>query len=245
MTLEIDGKKVAAELFRRTSKPLTITGYTLDPAIRELTSIDRTLDWAVVWGGRRKAAAAPALAPGKKLNGNGAGCGYSIDQVEQIIRVGAPAGENRSDVFHTIVGHFTGCGWTTAQTFEHMQQFPSGIGEKYIAEGRLALEVSRSFRKWADLPPLAGKGRWSQWTAEWMNGSEAAEAAEAATWDPELQDNQDDPELRDEPTGAEGDRSCATRRRRSQARKSRVRIQVMSPVTMISTMMILTMKMMI
>ena len=37
-TLEIDGKKVAAELFRRTNKPLTITGYTLDPAIRELTT---------------------------------------------------------------------------------------------------------------------------------------------------------------------------------------------------------------
>ena len=29
-TLEIDGKKIAAELFRRTNKALTITGYTLD-----------------------------------------------------------------------------------------------------------------------------------------------------------------------------------------------------------------------
>ena len=51
-TLEIDGKKVAAELFRRTNKPLTITGYAPDPAIHELTNIDRTLDWAVIWGER-------------------------------------------------------------------------------------------------------------------------------------------------------------------------------------------------
>ena len=110
-TLKVDGKKIAAELFRRTNKPLTITGWTLDPAIRELTSIDRTLDWAVVWGGRRKAAAAPPPGPGKSLNGNGAGCGYSIDEIERIVRSGAPAGENRSDVFHTIIGHYTGCGW--------------------------------------------------------------------------------------------------------------------------------------
>ena len=32
-TLEIDGKLVAAELFRRTNKALTITGLTLNPAI--------------------------------------------------------------------------------------------------------------------------------------------------------------------------------------------------------------------
>ena len=90
-TLEIDGKKVAAELFRRTNKPLTITGYTLDPAIRELTSIDRTLDWAVIWGERRKAAAAPLPCSGNGFTSNGNGCGYSIDQIEQIVRAGAPA----------------------------------------------------------------------------------------------------------------------------------------------------------
>ena len=39
-TLEIDGKQIAAELFRRTPKALTITGYRLD-TIRELTNIDQ------------------------------------------------------------------------------------------------------------------------------------------------------------------------------------------------------------
>lgn len=204
-TLRVDGKKIAAELFRRTNKPLTITGYTLDPAIHKLTNIDKVLDWAVIWGSRRKAAAAPALSPSKGLNGNGAGCGYSIDQIERFARAGASGGENRSDLFHTIVGHYTGCGWSVEQTFEHLQQFPNGIGEKYISEGRLTLEVSRSFRKWADLPPLAGN-ELAQWTSEWMNGSETAEAAEytarAEIVDPELQD---DPELLDEPADTGGD----------------------------------------
>src|SRR5215467_5824800 len=57
--LVINDKPIAAELFRRTNKALTITGYKLD-AIRELTSIDSVLDWAVIWGERRKSAAAQA-----------------------------------------------------------------------------------------------------------------------------------------------------------------------------------------
>src|SRR5262249_14667922 len=82
-TLEIDGKPIAAELFRRTNKALTVTGYTLDPAIRQLTSIDSALSWAIVWGERRKAQAAEAAAPinGNGFNGNGRR--YSIDEIEQ------------------------------------------------------------------------------------------------------------------------------------------------------------------
>jgi hypothetical protein len=52
-TLEIDGKQISAELFRRTNKALTITGYKLDN-IHELTNIDRVLDWAMVWGEPRR-----------------------------------------------------------------------------------------------------------------------------------------------------------------------------------------------
>ena len=60
-TLEIDGKQIAAELFRRTPKALTVTGYRLD-TIRELTNLDQAFDWAIAWGERRKAAAAEAAA---------------------------------------------------------------------------------------------------------------------------------------------------------------------------------------
>jgi hypothetical protein len=129
-TLEIDGTSIAAELFRRTHKALTITGYRLD-SIREFTSIDRVIDWAVVWGERRKAAAAEA-APiaGNGFNGN-SNSGYSIEQIEEIVRTGAPTGANRSNLFHTIVGHYIGCGWDAQRIQQHLQQFPDGIGGRY------------------------------------------------------------------------------------------------------------------
>src|SRR6476620_8754067 len=92
-TLEVGGKLIAAELFRRTSKVLTVTGYRLD-SIRELTSLDRAFGWAVTWGERRKAAAAETT----QFNGhsfNGGGSGHDIDHIERIVREGATAGANR------------------------------------------------------------------------------------------------------------------------------------------------------
>ena len=84
-----------------------------------------------------------------------------------------------------------------------------------------------------------------------MNGSEAAEAAEWAarteTVDPELQDDPDDPELHEEPAGAEGDPELREEApQKPSAEEPRPDASAMSPVTtMISTMMILAMKMMI
>ena len=170
-TLEIDGKEIAAELFRRTHKALTITGYRLD-TIRELTNIDKVLDWAVIWGERRKAAAAEIAAKtaatnGKDFNG-GDGCGYSVDQIEQFVREGAPESANRSELFHTIVGHYVGCGWSVEQIYEHLQQFPDGIGSKYLAEGRLSREIIRSAEKFgaASLPLFDANGWTSGWEAK-------------------------------------------------------------------------------
>src|SRR5262249_35599218 len=140
-TLEIDGKQIAAELFRRTNKALTITGYRLNTV--QLANIDKVFDWAVVWGERRKAAAAEQ-AP---ISGNGfdsSGCKYSIDQIEQIVREGPPAGANRSDVFHAIIGHYVGCGWQVDRIFKHLQQYSNGIGSRYLAADRLRLEVEDS-----------------------------------------------------------------------------------------------------
>ena len=162
--LVINDKPIAAELFRRTNKALTITGSKLD-SIRGLTSIDSVLDWAVIWGERRKAAAAQAEPASVRFN-NG-GNGYSVDQIEQIVRAGPPDGANRSDTFHMIVGHYLGCGWSVEQICEHLQQFPDGIGSKYLAEGRLAREIARSAEKFgaASLPSFDANG--------WVNGREA------------------------------------------------------------------------
>ena len=149
-TLPIGGKEIAAELFRHTAKALTITGYRLD-TIRELTNIDKAFGWAIAWGERRKAAAA-AEAAASQINGhsfNGGGPGHDVDHIERIVREGALGG-NRSDTFHAVVGHYLGCGWSVDQIHEHLQQFPNGIADQYISEGRLRREIERSASKYAD-----------------------------------------------------------------------------------------------
>jgi hypothetical protein len=164
LTLTINEKEIAVELFRRTNKALTITGYKLD-TVRELTNIDNVIDWGIIWGERRKAAAADTTTRinGHHLDGNG-GCGYSIDQIEEIVRNGAPEGANRSNLFHTIIGHYTGCGWTVEQILQHLEQHPHGIGERYIHEGRLHNEIARSAGKFAK-PELPSSG--TAWSSNW------------------------------------------------------------------------------
>jgi AAA domain len=97
-----------------------------------------------------------------------------------------------------IVGHYTGCGWPIEQIFEHLHAFPYGIGEKYIGEGRLSLEISRSFRKWRDLPSLSPDAL-KEWTTEWMvaTGFEAKASTPSPQPDPELDDDIPEPPLRD------------------------------------------------
>ena len=161
---------MAAELFRRTNKVLTITGYKLD-AIPELTNIDRVIDWGLKWGEAHKAAEAE-VSPGGlgRPNGsNGNGSKYSIDEIELIVRTGVPAGGNRSEVFHGIVGHYVGCGWSVEQITEHLQQHQDGIGARCLSEHRLYKEVARSAGKYAPraLPLFNGNGgRAKRWETE-------------------------------------------------------------------------------
>jgi hypothetical protein len=148
-SLEIEGKQVAAELFRRTPKVLTITGLKLC-SVKQLANVDRAFSWAVTWGERRKFEAAEAAAKiqfsGHSFDGSGPG--HNIDHIDQIVREGAPASGNRSDTFHMVVGHFVGCGWGVEQIYEHLQQYPDGIGGRYLAEGRLSREIARSAGKY-------------------------------------------------------------------------------------------------
>jgi hypothetical protein len=161
--LMVDGKVITAELFRRTNKALTITGLKLD-SIRELTSIDRVLDWAVIWGERRKAAAAQAESV--SVGFNGSSNRYSVEQIEEIVRTGAPEGANRSDTFHMVIGHYLGCGWDAERILAHLEQNPDGIGERYLREGRLAREIARSIKKYGRTAlPLFGNGGW---TGDWQ-----------------------------------------------------------------------------
>jgi hypothetical protein len=146
-TLEIDGKQIAAELFRRTRKALTITGYRLN-TVQQLANIDKVLDWAVVWGERRKAAGEQVTSSkGNGFDSNGPK--YSINQIEQMVREGPPPGTNRSDVFHAVIGHYVGCGWKPDRILEHLRQYPDGIGSRYLREDRLRQEIDRSAGKYA------------------------------------------------------------------------------------------------
>jgi hypothetical protein len=198
-TLEIDGKLIAAELFRRTNKALTITGYTLDPAIKQFTNIDKAIAWAVVWGERRKAAAVEAAA---SVVGNGFdsdGCRYTIEQIEAMIRNGAPPGSDRSAVFHAIIGHLLGCGWDAERIFEHVGQFPDGIGAKYIAEGRLTAEIARSLGKYqAGELPLFSDGGWTNgWDAKAPQSQSEKAPAEEPELEPQPEQEPEEPKLDD------------------------------------------------
>jgi hypothetical protein len=191
-TLEIDGKQIAAELFRRTNKVLTITGYRLN-TVQQLTNIDTVFDWAVVWGERRKAAAEAEQAPHGSNGFDSIGCKYSIDQIERIVREGPPAGTNRSDVFHAIVGHYLGCGWQVDRILQHLQQHPNGIADRYLREERLEREIARSAGKYAktELPLF------NEWTGREAPQPEAPaqEKEPPPVVDPEL----DEPEAEPEP----------------------------------------------
>jgi Protein of unknown function (DUF3987) len=143
--LSTDSDGPALELFRCTHKPLTISGWDLRQG-RALGNIDRLLNGAVPWAQRRRAAVAPT--PIARGNGGGAGLPYTIDEIEQIVRNGAPDGANRSDLFHAIVGHYHGCGWSAEEIVAHIEPHLLGIGERFIAEGRLTTEVIRSLGKY-------------------------------------------------------------------------------------------------
>ena len=69
---------------------------------------------------------------------------YSIEEIDRIVRDGAPEGANRSDTFHSVVGHFHWLRLDRRADHRHLGQFPDGIGDRYIAEGRLSGEVKRS-----------------------------------------------------------------------------------------------------
>jgi hypothetical protein len=206
-------KVICAELFRRTHKALTVTGFRLNTN-PELANIDKLFDWAVIWGERRKAEAAAAEEAARAANaGNGfdsSGCSYSTDEIERFVREGPPDGENRSNIFHTIVGHYLGCGWDQEKIFEHLQQFPDGIGKRYLEEERLHGEIERSARKYGDneLPQPNSSG--------WTNGGPATAAPEPQPvqppppappgplpWeqDPELEED----DLEDQPAEDEAD----------------------------------------
>jgi hypothetical protein len=142
---QIDEHGARIELFRRTRKPLTVTGLQIGNCT-SFGNIDALLDRAAAWAKQHK----PAKPAKSNINNFSAGTlgQLNIDQIEQIVQEGAPPEGNRSDLFHAIVGHYFACGWSGDQIAEHLEQFPNGIGDRYLAEERLRGEINRSLFKW-------------------------------------------------------------------------------------------------
>jgi Protein of unknown function (DUF3987) len=159
----VDGNGGAAEIFRGTAKALTVTGLQIDGT--ELCNIDKAIEWGVKWGEKHAKEARAEQERARADNGfNHSGGRYSIDDFDKIVRDGHPDGTDRSAVFHSTVGHFIGIGWSVDKILELLEKHPSGIGARYIAEGRLRGEIERSANAFGgerqqDEEPAAGGGR--------------------------------------------------------------------------------------
>jgi hypothetical protein len=190
---------MALELFRRTRKPLTVTGLQLGNS-KQFDNIDALLDRAVVWAQnqQRKSKITNGSSPNAGTMGQ-----YSVDQIERMVQDGAPPGANRSDTFHGVVGHYLGCGWTAEQIYQHLAEHPDGIGNRYIAEGRLAGEVERSIRAFSGNQDSTSDDVWSSGRQpERKQQSEQQQSEQNPELDPELEPDPElgpDPELEPEP----------------------------------------------
>ena len=185
------GENAAVELFRATNKALTISGLDLQQG-RTLGNIDNLLDWCIFYGEKHKPVSTAAAAP-FRVNGNGHGLPYSLEEIEVIVSTATlPPGANRSDLFHAIVGHYVGCGWGAEQITAHIGQFHDGIGVRYLSEGRLSAEVDRSVGKYkAGALPAPGV---NGWVNDWEARAPQPQDPELADDSPELPD----PELEDD-----------------------------------------------
>src|SRR5262249_32272727 len=190
----------ALELFRRTRKPLTVTGLQLGKS-QQLGPIDALLDRAVIWAQQhQQKLSKPRPARSSITTGTIAQC--SVSEIEQIVSEGAPAGANRSDTFHAIVGHYLGCGWSVEHIVALLEQHPDGIGGRYLAEGRLAGEVERSASKYRTYRTIEQPELWS---TDWKQESEPHKPEPEPEPEPELKEDppiaepESEPELEEDP----------------------------------------------
>jgi hypothetical protein len=195
----------ALELFRRTRKALTVTGLQLGTN-QQLGNIDALLDRAVIWAQQHQQMRTRANPAGSSIPA-GTMAQYSIDAIEQIVREGAPAGANRSDTFHAVVGHYLGCGWRVEQIVALLEQHPDGIGDRYLAEGRLAGEVERSAGKYGTIEQP------EPWSTDWkreprpepLQREPEPEPKQEVEEDPPVAEAGPKPDLEEDPPVAEAE----------------------------------------
>jgi len=155
------------ELFRRARKPLTVSMLQLGRCL-ELGNVDQAIERALLWAERHKAAPTPSSGAGTTI---GPGIQLSIQEIEEYVQLTpAPVGGQsiRSELFHVVVGHYHGCGWTVEQIYEHLAQYPDGVGGRYLAEGRLSGEIERSLQRLQEYSRRQQQiGPDRTWTGDW------------------------------------------------------------------------------
>jgi hypothetical protein len=155
------GKDAGIEFYRRQAKALTVTGLQIG-SFTTLGNIDALLDRALVWAEQHKGSnsGSSGASPGITLKQ------YSIEDIEQAVREGAPDGANRSDLFHAIVGHYWALGWSGDQITAHLGQYRDGVAGRYLAEGRLRREIGRSLDAWHN--QKKGQFETGTWSNSWQ-----------------------------------------------------------------------------
>jgi hypothetical protein len=118
------------ELYRNTPRFITISGLDFGKC-SELPSIDDFLDSLL----HEYKAADGARTPSQRTD------------FDQMIRDGVPRGQ-RSDAFHSVVGHLRAKGLRPAGIVDELSKHPHGIAAKYIENDRLEQEVKRSYERW-------------------------------------------------------------------------------------------------
>jgi hypothetical protein len=140
------------ELYRNTARYITLSGLQVGKCA-ELPPLDDFLDELLT------------RYDGAAFDFNDAGPQASQIDYDAVIKNGAPAGSNRSNLFHSAVGHLYSQGLTLDQIVDELGRHPNGIGAKYA--GRLYDEVKRSYDKWHARKRTAATGRPAASAAPW------------------------------------------------------------------------------
>jgi hypothetical protein len=123
------------ELFRHTTRYITISGLQLGNC-SELPNIDKLIDNLVT---RYDGAGTP------KTDGQQTGAGTGEDDIDDLIRHGAPEGQ-RSEAFARVVWSLAGQGLSQKEIEQELNRYPDGIAAKYGE--RLSREIARCYEKW-------------------------------------------------------------------------------------------------
>jgi len=129
----------AVELYRGAIRYITVSGTEIGNC-NQVGNIDGLIDSLLAEHDRAEHGRANG---GAKANGAGAN---GDDDIDRLIRNGAPEGQ-RSEAFNRVIWSLAATGASVDEIVTELERYPGGIAEKYA--GRLAVEVERCWRKWA------------------------------------------------------------------------------------------------